>query len=326
METNEKSSHFEQSPDDKWKLWVQKRNKLLLQRRRMERQPFSVEEIRLVCNQAKEGFAAQSSLLEPQPPLNICGDLHGQFHDLLRLLNYGGYPPKTRYLFLGDYVDRGPMSLETIMLLLLYKIRYADEVFLLRGNHEFENLNSVYGFKAEILRRYEDANVWKQFNETFNWMPLAALIKRRILCMHGGISMELTNWDQIRCLPRPMSFPVDAVSTDLMWADPVPNQKGWRGSVRGISYGFGEDAVYKFCRYMDVDMIVRAHQVVQNGYEFFASNHLITVFSAPNYCGVFNNDAGMVTVSRKLKCTVKQFRPPKPTSIRYVSKKSASKK
>uniref|UniRef100_A0A5S6QR47 Serine/threonine-protein phosphatase n=1 Tax=Trichuris muris TaxID=70415 RepID=A0A5S6QR47_TRIMR len=323
METTDKTAQRSQSADDKWKWWVQKRNKLLLQRKLMEKQPFTVEEIEYICMCSKKGFSAQSPLIEPQPPLNICGDLHGQFHDLLRLLNYGGYPPKTRYLFLGDYVDRGPMSLETVTLLLLYKIRYPDDVILLRGNHEFENLNSVYGFKAEILRRYGDEHLWNKFNETFNWMPLAALIKKRIFCMHGGISMYLTNWNQIRTLPRPMPFPVDPVSTDLLWADPVHNQKGWRGSVRGISYGFGEDAVYKFCRYMDIDMIVRAHQVVQNGYEFFAANHLITVFSAPNYCGVFDNDAGMVVVNRKLKCTVKQFRPPKPMPKRSISRSSS---
>lgn len=134
------------------------------------------------------------------------GDIHGQYYDLLRLFEYGGYPPESNYLFLGDYVDRGKQSLETICLLLAYKIKYPENFFLLRGNHECASINRIYGFYDECKRRY-NIKLWKVFTDCFNCLPVAALIDEKILCMHGGLSPDLNSLDQIRKIVRPTDVP-----------------------------------------------------------------------------------------------------------------------
>ncbi|KAG4211446.1 hypothetical protein ERO13_A02G105000v2 [Gossypium hirsutum] len=150
-------------------------------------------EIKQLCAASKECFLSQPNLLELEAPIKICGDVHGQFSDLLRLFEYGGYPPTANYLFLGDYVDRGKQSIETICLLLAYKIKYKENFFLLRGNHECASINRIYGFYDECKRRF-NVRVWKLFTECFNCLPVAALIDEKILCMHGGLSPDLKNW------------------------------------------------------------------------------------------------------------------------------------
>lgn len=152
-------------------------------------------------------------LLEVTAPLIVCGnknlkrgDIHGQFHDLIRLFEIGGTPPDSRYLFLGDYVDRGKQSLETICLLLAYKIKYPNNFYLLRGNHEASAINKTYGFYDECRKKC-DAKIWKNFCETFNWMPISAIIEGKILCMHGGLSKDLERIDQINTILRPTDVP-----------------------------------------------------------------------------------------------------------------------
>lgn len=132
--------------------------------------------------------------MELAAPVNICGDIHGQYYDLLRIFECGGYPPSSNYLFLGDYVDRGSQNIETISLLLLFKIKYPENFFILRGNHESDVINRIYGFFEECKKRY-DVKLWKQFCNLFNYFPVSALIEDKILCMHGGLSPDLTNLD-----------------------------------------------------------------------------------------------------------------------------------
>ena len=159
-------------------------------------------EITSLCRLAKDVFKSQPVLLEIKAPVKICGDIHGQYSDLLTLFEYGGYPPESNYLFLGDYVDRGKQSLECICLLLAYKIKYPNNFFLLRGNHELASINRIYGFYDECKRRYSIA-LWKEFTACFDMLPISALIDGRILCMHGGISPDLQSIDQIKCIQRP---------------------------------------------------------------------------------------------------------------------------
>jgi serine/threonine-protein phosphatase PP1 catalytic subunit len=139
-------------------------------------------EIKGVVLKSKEIFSGQPTLLELEAPIKICGDVHGQYYDLLRLFEYGGFPPESNYLFLGDYVDRGKQSLETICLLLAYKIKYPENFFLLRGNHECASINRIYGFYDECKRRYS-VRLWKTFTECFNCMPVAAIVDEKIFCI-----------------------------------------------------------------------------------------------------------------------------------------------
>ncbi|KAJ8559512.1 hypothetical protein K7X08_003570 [Anisodus acutangulus] len=235
----------------------------------------SEAEIRSLCTACKEIFLQQPNLLELEAPIKICGDIHGQYGDLLRLFEYGGFPPEANYLFLGDYVDRGKQSLETICLLLAYKIKYPENFFLLRGNHECASINRIYGFYDECKRRF-NVRLWKTFTDCFNCLPVAALIDDKILCMHGGLSPNLTDLDLIRNLPRPTDVPDSGLLCDLLWSDPSREVKGWGMNDRGVSYTYGPDIVAEFLMQHDIDLVCRAHQVVEDGYEFFAERQLVT--------------------------------------------------
>merc|ERR1712032_1263494 len=183
-------------------------------------------------------MGAQSALLELEAPIKICGDVHGQYHDLLRLFEYGGLPPESNYLFLGDYVDRGSQGLECIALLLAYKIKYPDNFFLLRGNHECASISRIYGFYDECKRRHT-VSLWKQFCEVFDRLPVCCVVDERILCMHGGLSPELYRLDAIKDIQRPCDIPDMGILCDLLWADPDSAVKGWSKSTRGASFTFG---------------------------------------------------------------------------------------
>jgi len=259
-------------------------------------------QIMWLLRQSREVLLTQPSLLELDAPINICGDLHGQFYDLLRLFEHSGYPPYANYLFLGDYVDRGQHSIETICLLLAYKIKFPNNFFLLRGNHETSNVNFVYGFFDECKRRY-NVTMWRRFGEVFKCLPVAALIEEKIFCMHGGLSPTLTKMDQIRNLRRPIDVPDTGFVCDLLWSDPDSEVQGWAKNDRGISFTFGTEIVEKFLHKHDLDLICRAHQVVEDGYEFFARRKLVTLFSAPNYCGEFDNAGAVMRVGADLVCS-----------------------
>ncbi|XP_049276016.1 serine/threonine-protein phosphatase PP1-gamma catalytic subunit B-like [Rhipicephalus sanguineus] len=241
-------------------------------------------------------------LLELEAPLQICGDTHGQYYDVLRLFEYGGFPPESNYLFLGDYVDRGRHSLEVISLMLCYKIKYPENFFILRGNHECASINRVYGFYDECKRRY-NVKMFKIFEDMFNCLPVAAIVSDKIFCMHGGLSPDLQSMEQIRRITRPSEVPDFGLMCDLLWADPNRDIMGWGDSDRGVSFTFGADIVGKFLHKHDLDLIARAHQVVEDGYEFFAKRQLVTIFSAPNYCGEFDNAGGMMSVDADLMCS-----------------------
>ena len=163
------------------------------------------------------------------------------------------------------------------------------------GNHECAAINRIYGFCDECKRAY-GLKIWKQFNDVFNCMPVAAVVDDKIFCVHGGLSPELRTFDQIGSLRRPTDVPDAGMMCDFLWADPEPHTTGWAESERGVSYTFGPDVVQKFLKQHDLDLLVRAHQVVEDGYEFFASRQLVTLFSAPNYCGEFDN-AGTLAAS-----------------------------
>ena len=240
--------------------------------------------------------------------LQICGDVHGQYYDLLRVFQCLGSPSEANYLFLGDYVDRGPYSTEVIALLLAFKIKYPDRFFLLRGNHETASINRIYGFYDDCKRRFS-VKLWKTFCDCFNCLPVAAIVAGKIFCCHGGLSPDLKSMDQIRQLMRPSDVPDVGLMCDLMWSDPDPSTDQWSENDRGVSYTFGKKVVQEFLKTHNLDLVCRAHQCVEDGYEFFSNRGLITVFSAPNYCGDWGNAGGMLVVGPDLQCSLRILKP-----------------
>lgn len=264
-------------------------------------------------------------MLNLSSPIKVCGDIHGQFYDLLRLFGFNGYPPNSNYLFLGDYVDRGKQSIETISLLFALKIKYPENIFMLRGNHESSKINRIYGFYDECKKRY-DKKIWKLFSDTFNYLPIAAIIEGKIFCIHGGLSPKLFSLEQIQTIQRPTEIPDDGLLCDLLWSDPNNKISGWRENDRGISYIFGIDVVDRFLLKFGFDLICRAHQVVEEGYQFFGKKQLVTIFSAPNYCGEFNNAGAIMNVDETLMCSFQALKPTDAKEIIFQEKSNFFKK
>jgi len=267
-------------------------------------------EVRQICQKAGETFLSQDAFLDLEAPIKICGDIHGQYHDLLRMFEMGGFPPESNYLFLGDYVDRGTQSVETIILMLVYKCLYGENFFMLRGNHECAAITRIYGFYDECKRRY-NIMIWKQFVDVFNKLPFCAVIDDKIFCVHGGLSPEMNNFNQVKNIARPTDVPDVGLVCDFLWADPDSDLSGWAENDRGVSFVFGPDIVEGFLKKFDFDLVVRAHQVVADGYEFCAGRRLITLFSAPNYCGEFDNSGAMMTVDETLMISFQVLKPVK---------------
>lgn len=276
-----------------------------------QRADLKVEEIKELCVRVQRLFEAEPTLLEVTPPLTIVGDIHGQFHDLLRLFDATKYPPETRFLFLGDYVDRGDQGIEVCCLLFCYKIKYPDRVFMLRGNHECRLTTINYGFQAECRERNTSGELWKEFLKVFQWLPIAAIVQKKIFCVHGGIAPGLRSLDLIKNIKRPTEIPEEGLLTELVWSDPDPDIDEWCESDRGIGWCFGAEAVAQFLEKFDFDLICRAHQAVMNGYEFpFLGNQsLLTLFSAPNYCYEYDNRGAVLHVDDKLLCSFTIIEP-----------------
>lgn len=265
-------------------------------------------EVQSLCGTARETFLQQPTLLELEGPVKIFSDIHGQYDDLLRMFDLGGYPPDSNYLALGDYVDRGCKSLEVICLLLAYKLKYPNNVFLLRGNHECASINRIYGFYDECKRRLS-TKIWKTFIECFRCLPLAAIVEDRIFCVHGGISPDLVSMKQILNIERPTDIPDSGLVCDLLWSDPDRNVVDWNENDRGVSFTFGRRIVQTFLERFDLELICRGHQVVEDGYEFFANRKLVTIFSAPNYFNEFDNAGGIMSVDDQLMCSFHILKP-----------------
>lgn len=268
----------------------------------------SEAQVKSLCEKAKEIFAQESNVVEVKSPVTVCGDVHGQFHDLMELFRIGGKPPDTNYLFMGDYVDRGYYSLETVSLLVAIKVRYRHRITILRGNHESRQITQVYGFYDECLRKYGNANVWKYFTDLFDYFPLTALIDGRVFCLHGGLSPSIDTLDHVRALDRIQEYPNEGPMPDLLWSDP-DERVGWGVSARGIGYTFGEDISETFNHRNGLSFIARAHQLVMEGYNWCHEKNVVTIFSAPNYCYRCGNQAALMELDEASKFTFLQFDP-----------------
>jgi len=277
-----------------------------------------------LLNEAKESFASQPMLLQVSAPLCVVGDIHGQFTDLVYILNLIGHPPYQKYLFLGDYVDRGPHSIETFILLACLKMRYPDKFYLLRGNHECQSINKLYGFLDECKKKY-NTKIWKKFGEAFEYMPVAAIIDEKIFCAHGGISHHLNDLNQINRIDRPCDVPDKGLLCDLLWSDPEEGIKGYHPNDRGVSFVFGYNVIQSFNQKFGFDLICRAHQIEEQGFAFHANRQLLTIFSAQNYCGEFNNSAAVLIIDEELFCVINKIEQPNTKKIKNVDKDSRRK-
>lgn len=226
--------------------------------------------------------------------VTVCGDVHGQYYDLLNIFQLNGLPsPTNPYLFNGDFVDRGSFSFEVIMTLFAFKVLYPNHLHLSRGNHESGTMNQIYGFQGEVVSKV-DALAYELFEQVFCWLPLASLINKKVLVVHGGLfSTDHVTLDDIRAIHRNRQPPDSGLMCEILWSDPQPFN-GRAPSKRGVGLSFGPDVTTRFLRDNNLELLVRSHEVKMNGYEEGHNGKCITVFSAPNYCDQMGNKGAFI--------------------------------
>ena len=273
---------------DVWK-YARKRKKLRLP-------VFSADLLKKTISATRDVFAKEQSMLNVQSPVTVVGDLHGNLLDLLTIFKKCGLPPDTRYIFLGDLIDRGEFSLETIIFIYLLKICYPKEIFIIRGNHELRGVCLKFGFSAEIKKKYTDDTIFQEFSKTFGYTPIAALIDSTILCIHGGIGPCVNSIKEIAAARRPMRRVRKKLpSFDILWSDPCDDITEYQRSHRGYGHLFGKEHCIEFEKNNSLSLIIRGHEVATNGVNYCFDGRIITVFSASNYCNMYN-DGGIVEV------------------------------
>ena len=226
-----------------------------------ECQTLSESEMKQLCQRVSDVLMEEANVQPVRAPVTICGDIHGQFYDMLELFRQGGDCPSTNYIFMGDFVDRGYHSVETLSLLFALKARYSAHVTLLRGNHESRQVTRVYGFYEEILQKYGNANCWRYCTDVFDLLPIGALVNGKIFCVHGGLSPDIATLDHLSMIDRKQEIPHAGAFADLMWSDP-DDIETWGVSPRGAGWLFGNKVAKQFNHLNNLDLICRAHQVM----------------------------------------------------------------
>ncbi|PBP23634.1 serine/threonine protein phosphatase 2B catalytic subunit [Diplocarpon rosae] len=260
----------------------------------------------------------EPNLLEMDAPITVCGDVHGQYYDLMKLFEVGGDPAETRYLFLGDYVDRGYFSIECVLYLWSLKIWYPNTLWLLRGNHECRHLTDYFTFKLECKHKYSE-KVYEACMDSFCALPLAAVMNKQFLCIHGGLSPELHTLDDLKSIDRFREPPTHGLMCDILWADPLEEFGQEKTSeyfvhnhVRGCSYFFSYPAACNFLEKNNLLSIIRAHEAQDAGYRMYRKTRttgfpsVMTIFSAPNYLDVYNNKAAVLKYENNVM-NIRQF-------------------
>ena len=258
------------------------------------------DDINILCAFAREIFLNEPSLLELQPPLVIAANLVGCAHQLNYIFDTCGEPPGSQYLFLGNYVSRGCNSIDTIGLLLLYKKKYPQKVHVLRGRQECASISRIYGFYDECKRKFS-IRTWKTFIEVFNSMPFCALIQERILCVPSGLSPYLQSIDQLRTIHRPDDVPDDGLVCDLLWSYFDANVTGWVEPDKAVEWEFGPDVLQKFLEDNHLERIYCSSRIMMEGYESLHGDRMVSLFSASNYCGEFDNKGAVLVLDEQLE-------------------------
>lgn len=261
--------------------------------------PLDERIVKMICLKLMEILHTEDNLLVLDAPINIVGDLHGQYEDLLSLFNEAGGYDKGRFLFMGDYVDRGYYSLNTFLLLAMLKIQRPNEVFLLRGNHECRTITRTYGFYDEVLLNYGSFEIWQMVMNVFDLLPLCALVGKDVFSVHGGLSPAVPLISMVHDIYRIQEIPETGPLADLLWSDPAEEITEWKyPNPRGAGFSFGADATKKFCHLNRLRLVTRSHQLAEKGYLYYFKDltkipegRLLLVWSAPNYCYTSGNSA-----------------------------------
>jgi serine/threonine-protein phosphatase 5 len=255
--------------------------------------------------QAKEIFSKLQNIVKiniaENELITVCGDVHGQFYDVLNIFSINGNPsPSNQYLFNGDFVDRGSFSCEVIITFLAFKVLYPEHFFMSRGNHESKALHKIYGFEGETLHKYgQDA--YDIFCEIFNYLPLGHTINDKVFVIHGGLfGQDGVKLQNINAIDRNCEPPTSGLMSDILWADPQ-KYPGRMPSKRGVGSSFGPDVTKNFLDENGLQLVIRSHEVRQEGYEVEQNGLLITVFSAPNYCDQFGNKGAFIKLKQDMK-------------------------
>ena len=260
---------------------------------------------------------SEPPLLKIDPPLTIVGDLHGHLLNLYQILQFCDTPPNTKYLFLGDIVDRGPFSLETTALIFALKVCYPEYIYIIRGNHEFSTVSLTGGFFEEVTTIYNSQNIFNAFNSAFEYFPIAALVGNKYLCVHGGISPDLKFLSQLTTFQRPIKEYSNSILCGLFWSDPQSTVTKFQASGRGVGFFFGNKPLEKFLNRNNLQILIRGHECV-DGYSFAFDQKCITVFSASNYCGKTENHSSVLRIMDDLTLT-----PTILNYLKYIQRSSA---
>ncbi|KAJ6511779.1 Metallo-dependent phosphatase [Mycena vulgaris] len=278
----------------------------------------SEEQALYILEKATEVLHAEPNMLALEGPVTICGDIHGQYYDLMKLFEIGGSPADTPYLFLGDYVDRGYFSIECVLYLWALKIWYPTSIFLLRGNHECRHLTDYFTFKLECKHKYSE-RIYDACTESFCSLPLAAVLNKQFLCIHGGLSPEFNTLDDLRSIDRFREPPTQGLMCDILWSDPAEDfgtektaDSFLHNHVRGCSYFFTYQAACNFLERNNLLSIIRAHEAQDSGYRMYRKTKttgfpsVMTIFSAPNYLDMYNNKAAVIKYENNVM-NIRQF-------------------
>ncbi|BFU22090.1 serine/threonine protein phosphatase, putative [Entamoeba histolytica HM-1:IMSS-B] len=259
-----------------------------------KRDVFRIVEEANVLLQNKDGLVKVT--IEPNEHITVVGDLHGQFYDLCNLFQQNGLPSATnKYIFNGDLVDRGVFGIEIVLTLYSFLIAFPQSLFINRGNHETYDVNYSYGFLTEVQSKY-DQETFIEVAGSLRWLPYCHLINNSVFIVHGGLPPTPLEIDKINQLQRGDDPEDGSIESELLWNDPQA-AKGNSPSYRGIGHVFGPDVTQEFLNLNHLDLIIRSHEMKMNGYEWNIENKLMTIFSAPNYCGTVGNKGAYVLLS-----------------------------
>ena len=278
----------------------------------------TIDQASRIIHDATDLLASEPNLLQVPAPVTVCGDVHGQYYDLMKLFEVGGDPATTSYLFLGDYVDRGSFSIECLIYLYALKLTYSDTFWMLRGNHECRHLTEYFTFKGECLHKYSES-LYEDALRSFEALPLAAIMNRQFFCVHGGLLPDLKSLDDVVNIDRFREPPTKGLMCDLLWADPVEDYDDdnmdrafVKNTVRGCSYAFTYKASCQFLERTGLLSVVRAHEAQDAGYRMYKRTKtmgfpsLLTMFSAPNYLDNYNNKAAVLKYENNVM-NIRQF-------------------